>query len=71
MANQLEYFFFVVAVYTEQPNRGQKHAATEPPVSLRPATGPDCYENRGPTGRHGKIEGRTIRLGPRMGGFHN
>ena len=52
-------------MYTEQPDRGQKHAATEPPVGLCPATGSDCYENRGPTGRHGKIEGRTITLGPR------
>ena len=36
---------YVSAVYSEQSNRGSKHAATEPTASICSVTGSDCHEN--------------------------
>lgn len=47
-------------MYPEQSYRGQKHAATEPSVSLRSAAGSDSDENRRPTSSHGKKPVRIV-----------
>lgn len=49
----LDPFVFVV-MYPEQSYGGQKHAVTEPSVSLRAAAGSDSDENCRPPSSHGK-----------------
>jgi len=41
-------------VYTEQPQRGSQHAASEPTACIRLATGSDCHEDCWSTGGTGE-----------------
>jgi len=50
----------IAAVHPEQPDGGEEHAATEPPAGVRPAPGPDCHEDRRPTGCHGNTAGMIL-----------